>query len=94
MNQQVRVVYEDGVLKPLEPVNLAEHQQVLIAVVDEGAPAGAEKSRNLPSTESPRSGPELAAYWQREGVFGSRPDIVDSVEYARSLRRDAERRVR
>ncbi len=41
---------------------------------------------------APRTGAELVAYWKREGVIGSRPDITDSAEYARSLRRQAERR--
>ena len=31
----------------------------------------------------PRTGAELIAYWQREGIVGSRPDIVDSQSYAR-----------
>lgn len=38
------------------------------------------------------NGTDLVAYWEREGVIGSRPDITDSLEYARALRRKAERR--
>lgn len=93
MSQQLKVVYEDGVFKPLEPVGLKEHQQVLIAVLDKAVPTGAsdQTSDSMPS-EGPRSGPELATYWQHEGIFGSWSDIGDSVEHARSLRRDAERR--
>jgi hypothetical protein len=44
---------------------------------------------NLPTT-----GVELVAYWQREGVVGSRPDIADSQEYARQIRHTVERRTR
>jgi len=40
----------------------------------------------------PRTGAEIVAYWQREGLLGTRPDITDSLEYARALRRRAERR--
>ena len=40
----------------------------------------------------PTTGAELVAYWQREGVIGTRPDIVDSPAYARQLRHQAERR--
>lgn len=39
---------------------------------------------------APKTGAELVAYWQSEGVIGSRPDITDSQAYARKLRHDAE----
>jgi hypothetical protein len=42
----------------------------------------------------PRTGAELVAYWQREGLVGSRPDISDSQEHARRIRAAAERRQR
>ena len=38
------------------------------------------------------TGPALLAYWRKEGVLGSRPDIKDSSAHARKLRRRAERR--
>jgi len=41
---------------------------------------------------SPKTGAELVAYWQREGVVGSRPEIADSQEHARAIRRQAEER--
>lgn len=40
----------------------------------------------------PQTGPELVAYWQREGVIGIRADIVDSQAHARAIRHKAERR--
>ncbi len=40
------------------------------------------------------SGADLVAYWEKEGVIGSRPDITDSQEHARAIRRKAERRGR
>ncbi|MCF4969577.1 hypothetical protein [Nostoc sp. CMAA1605] len=42
----------------------------------------------------PKTGAELVAYWQSEGVIKSRPDITDSQAYARQLRHDAETRER
>lgn len=42
----------------------------------------------------PKTGEELVAYWQREGVMGSRSDITDSQAYARQLRHEAEMRER
>lgn len=32
MDQQVDAIYENGVLKPLGPLNLAEHQRVAVTV--------------------------------------------------------------
>ena len=40
----------------------------------------------------PKTGAELVAYWQSEGVINSRPDITDSQAYARQLRHEAETR--
>ena len=40
------------------------------------------------------SGADLVAYWKREGVIGSRPDITDSLKHAQALRRQAEQRIR
>lgn len=41
-----------------------------------------------------RSGADLVAYWQREALIGSRPDIADSSAHARSIRDRAQRRDR
>ncbi len=46
------------------------------------------------AAEEQWSGADLVAYWEREGVIGSRPDITDSLEHARAIRRKAERRIR
>lgn len=45
-------------------------------------------------SEVPRDGMDLLDYWRAQGVIGSRPDIQNSQEYARALRRQAERRDR
>jgi hypothetical protein len=44
----------------------------------------------IPAGTAPANGAELVAYWQREGLIGTRPDIKDSVEHARAIRRKAE----
>src|SRR4051794_14555966 len=52
--------------------------------------------RLLAATRQPNSmpmtGAELVAYWQNEGLIGTRLDITDSSAYARELRRSAESR--
>lgn len=45
-------------------------------------------------TPAPRTGAELLAYWQRESLIGTRTDIADSSAHARSLREQAQRRMR
>ena len=40
----------------------------------------------------PRNGAELVAYWESEGLFGTRPDIADSPSHARALREQAQQR--
>ena len=42
------------------------------------------------SEKMPTTGAELMAYWRREGLIGTRPDITDSVEHGRAIRRKAE----
>ena len=41
-----------------------------------------------------QTGAELVAYWQSEGLVGTRPDITDSQAQARALRNQAETRSR
>lgn len=40
----------------------------------------------------PKTGAEVVAFWQAEGVIGARPEIVDAPTHARRLREQAERR--
>lgn len=35
MSQHIHAVYEDGVIKPLEPLHLAEHQRVWVQISTE-----------------------------------------------------------
>ncbi len=45
-----------------------------------------------PPAASVGSGADLVAFWQAEGLVGSRPDIADSQTQARHLRDHAQRR--
>lgn len=50
---------------------------------------------DLPAAHEPiRTGAELVAYWEREGLIGTRTDIADPAAYARELRTQAETRTR
>jgi hypothetical protein len=47
-----------------------------------------------PAENLPKTGAELVDYWRSEGLIGVRPDIADSQEHARQIRRVAEQRLR
>ena len=54
--------------------------------------AATESSAEQDAPAKPMTGAEIVAYWQREGLIGTRPDITDSQAFARELRRQAETR--
>ena len=78
MSKQIEAIYENGVLRPLEPLSLDEHQRVTITLAEESGeedlfdPAFtrwcAEQSRNAPSLEEVRQA--LAK------IQGSMADVV------------------
>jgi hypothetical protein len=41
---------------------------------------------------TPRTGAEVVAYWEREGLLGTRTDVTDPGEHARALRESAQKR--
>jgi hypothetical protein len=45
-----------------------------------------------PPSPMPRTGAEVVAYWEREGLIGTRTDITDPTEHVRALREKAERK--
>ncbi len=45
MLQPFDAIYENGVLRPLEPVALNEHQQVRVSVVPAAVPTGSKSDR-------------------------------------------------
>ncbi len=51
-------------------------------------------STTVAAGDEPKTGADLVEYWQNEEVIGTRPDITDSQEHARQIRRRAERRTR
>jgi hypothetical protein len=44
-----------------------------------------------PAEAALQTGADLVAYWEREGVIGSRPEITDSQAHAREVRTAAGR---
>jgi predicted DNA-binding antitoxin AbrB/MazE fold protein len=76
-------VYEDGVLKPLVPLPLNEHEKVRVIVSNGGH-----------TPPSVHNGSELVAYWKQSGVVGTREDIGNSQKHARELRAKSGRRER
>jgi len=52
------------------------------------------RSTGVITGEIPQTGAELVEYWHKEGVIGTRPDVIDSQAHARQIREDAERRTR
>ncbi len=94
MGKRLEAVYENGVLRLLEPVDLEEHQRVTVTIDENGMGAADEAERGQSKSPMPTSGTELVAYWQKKGLIGTRPDLTDSVAQARALRRQAEARKR
>jgi hypothetical protein len=48
----------------------------------------------LAGGRSPRPGAELLAYWQDEGLVGTRTDVTNAPAHARCLPEQAQRRAR
>jgi predicted DNA-binding antitoxin AbrB/MazE fold protein len=63
MTKQLEVVYESGVLRPLEPLPFAEQQHLVVTVTDELRPKPAFNAR-VPEQEWLRlNGPGYAGQW-------------------------------
>ena len=60
MKRQIHVVYENGVLRPLEPVDFAEKQEFVVTLSDEEVNAAIEPARRTYSTRS------VEQQWLRE----------------------------
>lgn len=59
-----------------------------------GLPLSEYALRLLAGGQSPRTGADLLAYWQGEGLVGTRPEITDAPSHARALREQAQKRPR
>jgi len=47
MSQHLKAVYEHGVFRPLEPVRLQEHQEVILVLETSGTAAGAAEEKPI-----------------------------------------------
>jgi predicted DNA-binding antitoxin AbrB/MazE fold protein len=94
MGKRLEAVYENGVLRFLEPVDLEEHQRVTVTIDENGTRAANEAEHDRQESPMPTNGAELVAYWEKKGLIGTRPDITDSVAHTRALRHQAETRQR
>jgi hypothetical protein len=94
------IIEPDGRVRLLEPISVPSATRALVTILD--VPAGAsvfsDWHREEEDTawqhlqETPMTGADLVAQWERDGVIGSRPDIGDSAAHARRLRAAAEHR--
>jgi hypothetical protein len=66
-------------------------KEFALRALDIGARSGAMR---VEPDAVPQTGAEALAYWEQEGVLGIFGDRPDSPEFARELRRQAERRER
>ena len=92
MSKRLEAVYENGVLRLLEPVDLREHQRVIVTLDENGTSVTCEAENNQQEPPMPTHGAELVTWWEKKGVIGTHPEITDSAAYARTLRRQAETR--
>ena len=64
MTQHSEAVFEDGLLRPLEPLSLHDKQHVLLTITDVPAPAQVFVSHRLPEQEwLSRHSEEYAGQW-------------------------------
>lgn len=75
----IRAIYEDGVFKPLEPLDMADREIVELRVNPAGDVVPRLTARRLLESE-------LVGMWK------DRADIEDSTAYARRLREQAQNR--
>ena len=78
MSQIIDTIYEEGVLKPLEPLNLVEHTQVQIYISVQERKALADLVREVEEfakTEATRDAQE-ALRELYEGIFESEEDFA------------------
>lgn len=79
MSKLIEAIYENGVLRPLEPLGLEEHQRVTVTIAEDGERQEdlfdpeftqwcAEQSRNAPSLEEVRQ--------SLSKIQGSMADVV------------------
>ena len=92
MRKRLEAVYENGVLRLLEPVDLEDHQRVTVTIEESRLQTQPDLEDLAEAMPLPGNGAELVVYWEKKGLMGTRPDITDSTAHARALRRQAETR--
>jgi predicted DNA-binding antitoxin AbrB/MazE fold protein len=79
MSKLIEAIYENGVLRPLEPLDLEEHQRVTITIADDG---GAQEDLFDPEfiqwcTEQSRHAPSLEeVHRSLSKIQGAMADVV------------------
>jgi predicted DNA-binding antitoxin AbrB/MazE fold protein len=63
MTKQLEVVYESGVLRPLEPLPFAEQQHLVVTVTDELCPTPTFNARRREREWLELNGPSYAGQW-------------------------------
>jgi predicted DNA-binding antitoxin AbrB/MazE fold protein len=63
MTRQLEVVYESGVLRPLEPLPFAEQQHLVVTVTDELRPTQPFNARQREREWLHLNGPHYAGQW-------------------------------
>ena len=85
MSKRLEAVYENGVLRLLEPVDLQEHQRVTVILDENGAAVTSEAGGDQQDPQMPTHGAELVAWWEREGVSVHAPTLpIAWLTHARS----------
>ena len=85
--QQLRAEAER---RGLDEVSYAKSRLFNDTALNENAAEALASLGPLPPANG--TGADLVAYWKREGLIGTRPDIEDSQAHARAIRDKAERR--
>ena len=87
MTKQLEVIYEDGVLRPLQSLPFAEKQHLIVTVTDEAAPALPYNPREQEMEWLRVNGPRHAGKWvgvEGDQLVGEGDSVVSVMEQARA----------
>jgi predicted DNA-binding antitoxin AbrB/MazE fold protein len=86
LKQQVDAIYENGVLKPLTPVDLAEHQRVVIMIgVEDGDEDDRDSEEYLPLAADDGD-PSITWEQVHAALAGSKGSLSDEIIHQRDER--------
>jgi predicted DNA-binding antitoxin AbrB/MazE fold protein len=87
MVKTLSAVYEDGVLKPTEPLSLSEHQRVNVTVCDEAdVPAEPWLDQEYMAAIDAMDEPEPTLEEVRAALSGIRGNLSDAIREERDAR--------